>query len=331
MLALLAIAANGFPALKTFGTGKSAFTLTTKEVDVFAYNLSSGAEFGVMTHFWITGGPALGSGTDNTTVRYYIDGEANPSIEFKPPLATGTGFDDNSVWGGAKAGHGSDAGGWYINFKIPFGSSVRVTLQLPAGSAQCFVIVRGCEDMPVAVGSLTLPPTARLRLHKIESTVFQPLDWVNIVDLPSGDGLVYMTAITANSSTNNFWEGCYHLYTPHEQAFPGTLLSTGMEDFFDSAYGFHAGPYRFPVSGCTHRQTDGDGIAVSAYRYHEEDPIAFSGGVRFVWRIGDLINTVDAEHADSPKCYIDKQGPNDRVVGNPKPTTVSSYAWVYSW
>jgi len=27
---------------------------------------------------------------------------------------------------------------------------------------------------------------------------------------------------------------CYHLYTPYNEEFPGTVLSTGMEDFFDS-------------------------------------------------------------------------------------------------
>ena len=44
-----------------------------------------------------------------------------------------------------------------------------------------------------------------------------------------------------------------------------------MEDFFDSAYGFSAGTYRFPVSGCTHKDNIGSsGIALSAYRYQDE-------------------------------------------------------------
>jgi hypothetical protein len=330
MLLPVLLAALGFPTLKTFGTGKSAFQLTSEEVEILAYNVSDVRSTGVLTHFWMTGGPAKGGGTDNATVRYYIDGESSPSIEFKPPLAAGVGFDDDFVWGHAKAGHGSDLGGWYVNYKIPFGSSVRVTVALPSGSAMAYVIVRGCENMPVHIGSLTLPSSARLRLHKIESVTFQPLEWVNIVDIPSGQGLVYLTAITANSSTSNFWEGCYHLYTPHDQPFPGTVLSTGMEDFFDSAYGFHAGPYHFPVSGCTHREHWGErGMAVSAYRFHEEDPIAFTGGAKFVWRIGDLTN--EATHPESPKCYIDQKGPGDKVVGSPQPTTVTSYAWVYTW
>ena len=162
-------------------------------------------------------------------------------------MAAGVGFDDDTVWGQANAGHASNQGAWSINYKIPFGTSVRVTLALPGAGASCqaFVIVRGVENLPVTIGpSLELPPTARLQLQKIENEVFQPLDYVTIADVPDGDGLLFMHAISASSSTNNFWEGCYRLYTPHNESFPGTVLSTGMEDYFDSSYGFAAGPFR---------------------------------------------------------------------------------------
>jgi|EP01047_Picozoa_sp_COSAG01_P020700 hypothetical protein len=66
-------------------------------------------------------------------------------------------------------------------------------------------------------------------------------------------------------------------------------------------------------------------------RFHEEDPIAFNEGVRFVWRIGDIIN--GRTHPESPKCFIEKldTAAGDSVVGKPAPTTVTSYAWVYVW
>ena len=65
------------------------------------------------------------------------------------------------------------------------------------------------------------------------------------------------------------------------------------------------------------------------YRFHETDPIAFSGGVRFMWRIGDVVNA--KTHAESPKCWIDQKMPGDGVAGHPQPSIVTSYAWVYSW
>ena len=146
---------------------------------------------------------------------------------------------------------------------------------------------------------MTLPTTAKLTLHTIEEKLYQPLEWVPIVDLPTGDGLVspfsptrvwsasqppsptaapvprapltlpvsgvssrwlccrpsplpagltfedgrlpqvYMTALAVESANKNFLEACYHLFTPHDQAFPGTVLSTGTEDYFDSACKLH--------------------------------------------------------------------------------------------
>jgi len=326
LVATTAVGAAG--KLKTFGTGRSAFTNAGPEMDLFNYTVTGGADsIGVMTHFWTTGD------TDNAVFQYYIDGEAEPSITFTAPKAAGAIFGDNAMWGNAMNGKGGSIGGWYVNYKIPFGSRIRITVTGHIRNG--FVILRGCENLPINVGAITLPRTARLQLQRIEAKVFQPLDWVPIVDIPSNktapiDGLVYMTAIAANSTSNNFWEGCYHLYTPYEQEFPGTVLSTGMEDFFDSAYGFGGGEYKYPVSGCTHRQQQGEhGMALSAYRFHEEDPIAFTGGVKFQWRIGDLINA--KTHPESPKCFIDKAGPGDKVVGAPAETEVTSYAWVYYW
>ncbi len=316
--------------LRTFGTGRSAFVIApSNETDIFSYHLSDASSSGVLTHFWITGGTS--EAADNMTVRYYVDGENTPSIEFKPPMAAGVGFDDQTVFGHAKAGRASTRGGWFINYKVPFGVTLRVTASLPstAGATTCWVIVRGCENMPVHVGSIALPPTARLSLHKIEGHTFQPAAWVPILDLRSGRGLVYQTAIQVSSSSASFWEGCFHLYTPHEQPFPGVLLGTGFEDFYDSSFGFSAGPYRFPTVGCTHKGGVNGSMDISAYRFHEEDPVAFSDGVRFVWRVGDYTNP--KTHPKSPKCFIDVPGPGDELIGKVEPTTVTSYAWVYTW
>jgi hypothetical protein len=63
--------------------------------------------------------------------------------------------------------------------------------------------------LPVQVGALTLPPTARMRLHKIEAVTFPALGWVPAVDVPAGDGLVFMHTISVNSTQASFWEGCY--------------------------------------------------------------------------------------------------------------------------
>ena len=93
MLLLLVLNAASSP-LKTFGTGRSAFVLTTNETTVFSHTVSPGATHAVLTHFWTTA--FTHAAADNATVRYYVDGESQPSIEFKPSMAAGAGFDDQA-------------------------------------------------------------------------------------------------------------------------------------------------------------------------------------------------------------------------------------------
>jgi hypothetical protein len=89
-------------SVKTFGTGHSAFALGPSEQTIFEYTPTQGS-YGVITHFWITGG----AGIDNATVRFYVDGEGEAAIEFKAPQAAGVGFDDKAApWGIRQVGLG---------------------------------------------------------------------------------------------------------------------------------------------------------------------------------------------------------------------------------
>jgi hypothetical protein len=107
--------------------------------------------------------------------------------------------------------------------------------------------------------------------------------------------------------------------------------------------------------------TNGTAMEVSAYRFHEvrtpasmhatpekslsqispslslsawrvgglqEDPLAFSGGVKLHWRIAEYINF----KLPSPKCFINEPNATagDKSLGG-APTTVTSYVWVYTW
>ena len=123
----------------------------------------------------------------------------------------------------------------------------------------------------------------------------------------------------------NFLEGCYHMYDPPTQAFPGTLLSTGTEDFFDSGWYFNAGEFRMPVSGFTHLKTGPSVTEWSAYRFHEMDPLKFADGVRLAWRCGD---NIAAAPNGGNKCFSEA---TSHPVGSPTCDWVESYAWVYVW
>jgi hypothetical protein len=56
---------------------------------------------------------------------------------------------------------------------------------------------------------------------------------------------------------------------------------------------------------------DGEPLRFAAYRVHEDDPIPFRSGLRLVWRNGKELR--------------------GHRFGDPKATTLTSYAWAYEW
>ncbi|CAF3579855.1 unnamed protein product [Adineta steineri] len=309
--------------LLTFGTGLSSQRLYKTETEIFSHTLSPGSTFGVLTHFWTTGDPEI----DTSTFSYYIDGEAVPSIQFITYMLAGAGFNDRAApWGTKWIGKGAKSGGWYNNFRVPFQKSIRVTGKLPSTSSDdkiIWIIVRGTENLPTSFQGFQLPSTARLTLHKIEGVTYDPLAWVRVVDIPTGHGLLFSHTLAVSSGNLNFLEGCYHAYPQYEQKFPGLIISTGTEDYFDSAFYFDAGEFHFEVSGFTHfQQVTSSTLEWSAYRMHDLDPVFFTNGFRFDWRNGDVVDDRGF------KCIVDKGG---HVVGSPTQSNVTSYAWVYVW
>lgn len=67
------------------------------------------------------------------------------------------------------------------------------------------------------------------------------------------------------------------------------MLSTGTEDYFDSAWYFNGGQFWLPVSGFTHYNATSTGVTWSAYRFHEMDPLPFDQGFKFMWRYASAV------------------------------------------
>ena len=318
---------NDISSALTFGTGLSAGRITTTETTIFAHKITPG-DYGMMNHFWSTCSPEAEAGA---IIRYYVDGEQNASIAFGPAMATGTGFGDSQApWGTKWAGLGAGKGGgqaWFNNYKIPFGSSIRVTVQHRSASFGGFyVIVRGGLNLPLSIGETLLPQTARLKLQVFEGGL-QPLEFLDVVKVPKGySGQFFLSGLAVSNEGVgglNFLEGCYHMYDPVDQKWPGTVLSTGTEDYFDSGWYFNAGEFRFPVSGFTHLAKNTSRTEWSAYRFHDMDPLRFSNGFRLQWRCGDM-----DDNATGLKCFTVSGG---KTVGTPTCSNVVSYGWVYVW
>jgi len=228
-------------------------------------------------------------------------------------LGVGVGFADPAApWGTRFSGITGSPSGIYLNYRIPFSTHVRVTAQLPAGVPRDKVfwwIVRGVRNLPLEVSGLQLPEQARLRLHQVEDLRVEPLQIFDLCRV-NGDGMVFMVTMAAKSTNLEFMEGQIRAYIGKNSE--PQFLSSGLEDYFLGTYYFNRGLYHLPQAGLTHK--DEIDSSFSGYRFHDEDPIFFSSGIRLACRCGE------------------KRG--DKVfgtTGKPMPTVYTAYVWTYEW
>jgi hypothetical protein len=179
---------------------------------------------------------------------------------------------------GDKMGKNALISAWYNYYKLPFTRTVEVTASLAARAGmmpktgtrvQLYCIVRGheisAETPPLVLPSgLPLPPGVRMVLQKTD-VVAKPNAFVPLANFSKGQqGLIFKLGLgltatppwgtrAANNAlhtTNNYVEGCWHLLRRWNETLPGQVLGTGLEDFFDSAYGFSiVAPGYVPATG----------------------------------------------------------------------------------
>jgi len=316
-LPLITAALNPSPALAEFTDGfqkVQTFSHCGKEEQLFL--TSSEAELciqkgsGYLDHLW------FGGAFENylrLRLRVYVDGEQIPSIDMELGMAVGVGFQDrNAPWGTRFSGITGAPSGVFFNYRIPFSKSVRVTAELPQDTPRNVVlwwIIRGLENHPLEVAGFRLPPQARLKLHKLVDLQVNPLDEFDLARV-SGAGLIFQVAMAAKSTNLEFLEGQMRAYMGNSTQ--PQFLSSGLEDYFLGTYYFNRGLYYLPQAGLTHK--DESNNSFSAYRFHDEDPLVFSDGIRLACRCGER---------RGEKTF--------GTTGNPRRTTYTTYTWVYEW
>ena len=299
--------------LKTFGTiGKEVRPLKgDSEAELFRHEGK-----GCLTHMWFGGG---WKDCGKTRIRIYVDREDKPSIDMQLFLGHGIGFEDDSMapWGTARIGKIGTGTSVYNTYRIPFGTSIRVTAQqrqppptprISGGSS----VARRTFLLPWAAWPCPKPATQTVqagRLHRQAARRIQPLR-------RQGSGGLYQVTMAAKGlrkSKKDQWkdlsymEACMRAYIG--RAKEPLMLSSGLEDYFLGTYYFNRGRYATAVAGLTHFKPEENEF--SAYRFHEDDPVFFQKGLRLTCRCGEKIG--------------------DKVFHDPPPTRYTTYTWVYQW
>lgn len=315
---LLLAVAHCFPApadpeltpdqLRPIGTmGKQRTILAgDREAELYAFKGK-----GCITHMWFGG---AWPGYDKTRIRFYVDEETSPSIDMELFLGHGIGHAEQAApWGTEKLGKTGEPSGLYNTYRIPFGKSIRITAQGVGiqGDPEFWWIFRGVENMPVYVGKVRLPDSARLHLYRNENVVLKPFEYIDLCNT-SRAGALYQVTLSTKSNDLTYLEACLRAYI--DGAKEPQYISSGTEDYFLGTYYFNKGVYYNSLAGCTHVNAK-DGT-FSGYRFHEEDPIFFRKGLRYVWRNGETMFWTK----DDTKAW-----------GNRSDTILTSYAWVYEW
>ena len=305
--------AIAFNTLKTFSaSGKGGDVLQAgKETELLSHT-----GHGCLTYMFF-------AMDERVRVRVYVDGEAHPSIDMALDLGHGYAF------GGSPAPFGSPKMGRYgaqfNTYRIPYGSSVRVTLfpmtnVFDAGTGKKgWWTIRGTDNLPAIVGGMRLPDNARLRLYTLEPYDAKPLEEFNMCDV-QGAGMLYLVVIAAQSQRKvtgswtdlSYMEGDIRAYI--DGAKVPEFLSSGLEDYFLGSGYFHQNQlYYGAVAGLTYiNKAEG---AFSAYRFHDDDPVFFQHGFRLTCRDGETY----------------QQTSNGWKIGDPPPTEYRTYVWLYRW
>lgn len=379
------LSAASVPIPLTIGNGvlTGARNSTFEPVVVLEHTLLDSSAYGVMTHWWSTGEQI----NDQVVLDYWIDGESSPSVSFQLGMAAGqgwprmhgnlggdglydpppAGYENFSPWGiysaGGKMGKHGQAGAYMGYHNILFQKSIKVTARTIDGYQVIYLVVRGHEvpkSSPSAAGHVLpsefrVPPNARMQLQRIDNVEFKRLEFVPLVDLPKGyAGLIHLVTLAPMTSPagNSYIEGCWHLFTDSTKQWPGIIMGTGTEDFFDSSYywcalgGNEACLHAHDNTGLVHfSRTWPNGTSAmgynhgkrpypegtierfSAYRFFDNEVVGFRDGGALHWRVGDA----------GGKCLACPTGkdpsgnPCGAAYGEPNPVTVKSYAWMYTW
>ncbi len=176
--------------------------------------------------------------------------------------------------------------------------------------------MEGTSQVTIGKDLLQLPKNARLKLHKNVNKQLKPLEWIDLANSPNS-GALFQVTLAVESANLNYLEACVRMFTDNGKT--KTLLSSGTEDYFQSAFYYDGGRFHFPEAGLTYLANS----TFASYKVHQDDPVIFNkGGMRLVWRNGDT-----NDPATGLKCVKDDGPP----AGNPQPSNVTSYTWVYEW
>jgi len=268
---------------------------------------------GAITHLWITIASPDANHLKNLVLRMYWDGEENPSVESPIGDFFGLGHSRYYQYACLPIQIGTDKG---LNcfWRMPFSNGTRITVTndgpVPCGAFYYYIDYQQYDILSKDTG----------RFHAQYRQAYPCPPGTNYVFLEAkGRGHYVGCNLSVHNRAVGWWgEGDDMIYV--DGAEEPQLRGTGSEDYFCGAWCYGESvsqPFSNPYFGCplidgSHKQN----ALWNVYRYHLEDPIPFTKGIRI---------TIEHGHANDRKddfssvAYWYQTEPHNAFPPLPKP------------
>jgi hypothetical protein len=255
---------------KALGNATANLAVGSSSEETTAYSYTGGA--GVITMIFVESADFLWPSYDALRLRVYVDeesqnqsqkqGNGNQSIGIGagavavPAVDVPMGFFDQgdiSPWGQLSLGNTGSAGAEYLNFPIPFASSVRVAFVLGAGDLgphHINVVVRArgiTSGTPTTRTQTQCPPTATFSAGETVALFNSSLIDPAPAGVAPGGQLSLIGLSLASANNESYLSGPLTLCADGECA----LVSYGVESFFLAEQGLGMPKYTNPHAGVT--------------------------------------------------------------------------------
>jgi hypothetical protein len=242
---------------------------------------------GSIRHIWVTISAESNYHLREIVLRMYWDGEPEPSVETPIGDFFGTGFGAYHSWHSAPLTVQGRAMNCY--FPMPFSKSARITVTNEGKQeVRAFYYHIDYEQYPDAA-AVAGQGRFHAQFRRSDPTPAIPLDVSKSRNLTGADNYKFMEAegrgqfvgviLNIQGYSTGWWGEGDDMFFVDGEGFPPSLHGTGLEDYFNNAWGFQD-EFNYPFIGYSLKgNRDFTGMH-TMYRFHIQDPVYFRKSLR---------------------------------------------------
>jgi hypothetical protein len=242
---------------------------------------------GCIKHIWVTISSESPHHLRELVLRMYWDGETEPSVESPIGDFFGTGFGMYKSWWSMPLTVQGKAMNSY--FPMPFGRGARITVTNEGEKpVRSFYYHVDYEEYPSAA-QVAEQGRFHVQWRRVNPTKAIPPAVTKGVNLTGDENYKFMEAtgkgqfvgvvLHVNGHSTGWWGEGDDMFFIDGEGFPPSLHGTGLEDYFNNAWGFQE-EFNYPFIGYSLKGDRNWTGMSSMYRFHIVDPIYFKKSLR---------------------------------------------------